>query len=128
MTRNEREISVRKYFTLPLITENVNGTKILHYDFAYSNNGTTILVPNGYKTDFASIPKLLWWWLPPHGRYERAAVIHDYICTNYGILANYQYSSYEAADVFGEAMEILGVWKARRILMVTAVKLLGPKF
>lgn len=37
----------------------------------------TMLVPKGYKTDLASVPRLLWALFPPFGRYAFAAVIHD---------------------------------------------------
>lgn len=39
-----------------------------------------IVVPNGFVTDFASIPQPLWsLGLSPHGQYSRAAVVHDYL-------------------------------------------------
>ena len=38
-------------------------------------------VPNGYKTDGASVPAALWALYPPFtGNYRSAAVIHDYYC------------------------------------------------
>ena len=40
-------------------------------------------VPNGYKTDGASVPAALWALYPPFtGSYRSAAVIHDYYCDN----------------------------------------------
>lgn len=41
--------------------------------------GQAVLVPSGFVTDFASIPRALWQVLPPHGRYSRAAILHDYL-------------------------------------------------
>lgn len=39
-----------------------------------------LTVPAGFVTDFASIPKALWsLGLSPHGRYSRAAIIHDFL-------------------------------------------------
>lgn len=38
-----------------------------------------ITVPEGFTCDMASVPKLLWWWLPPLGRYAHAALLHDYL-------------------------------------------------
>lgn len=40
----------------------------------------SIIVPTGFETDGASIPRPLWWFLPTWGRYSRAAVVHDYLC------------------------------------------------
>jgi hypothetical protein len=37
-----------------------------------------IIVPKGFVTDFASVPRLLWNQIPPFGKYAPAAVLHDY--------------------------------------------------
>ncbi|WP_019986312.1 DUF1353 domain-containing protein [Rudanella lutea] len=37
-----------------------------------------VVVPVGYKTDFASVPMILWGFFPPIGRHCRACVLHDY--------------------------------------------------
>ena len=39
-----------------------------------------ITIPDGFETDLASVPRLFWALLPPQGAYERAAVLHDYLC------------------------------------------------
>lgn len=40
-----------------------------------------ITVPAGFMTDGASVPRILWWFLPPWGdRATRAAIIHDFAC------------------------------------------------
>lgn len=41
---------------------------------------TSITVPEGYKTDFGTIPRIVWSILPPWGTYGKATVIHDYLC------------------------------------------------
>jgi hypothetical protein len=38
------------------------------------------VVPSGYRTDLASIPRALHWLLPPASPYEAAAVRHDVRC------------------------------------------------
>jgi Protein of unknown function (DUF1353) len=38
------------------------------------------VVPDGYHTDLASVPRLLHWLIPPDGPYEAAAVRHDRRC------------------------------------------------
>jgi hypothetical protein len=44
-----------------------------------------IVVPKGFVTDFASIPKALWsLGLSPHGQYSRAAIVHDYLYWSQG--------------------------------------------
>lgn len=41
--------------------------------------GNRIIVPAGFVTDYASVPRWLWTIFSPHERYSRAAVIHDYL-------------------------------------------------
>lgn len=38
-----------------------------------------IEAPAGFLTDYASIPRLLWAIIPPRGRYNRPAIIHDFL-------------------------------------------------
>lgn len=37
-----------------------------------------VRVPVGFECDLASVPRVLWWWAPPDGRYRAAVIIHDY--------------------------------------------------
>jgi len=85
---------------------------------------TEIDVPAGYATDFASIPRFFWRILPPWGNYGKAAVVHDWLCDIEPKLCD----SDTAADIFNEAMVVLGVGKIKRGIMVKAVKWFGPKF
>ena len=44
-----------------------------------------IVVPNGFVTDYASVPKIMWLFgLSPHEQYSRAAIIHDYLYWSQG--------------------------------------------
>jgi len=42
--------------------------------------GIKVAVPAGFLTDFASVPWPMRLILPPRGNYERAAVVHDFLC------------------------------------------------
>lgn len=42
-------------------------------------NLESVMVPIGFVTDLASIPRVFWTALPPQGRYAYAAIIHDYL-------------------------------------------------
>ena len=83
-----------------------------------------IRVPVGYRTDFASIPRFFWRILPPAGRYGKAAVVHDWLCDVSPKICDH----ITAANVFNEAMQVLGVNFAKRAVMVKAVKWFGPRF
>ena len=39
----------------------------------------TIVIPAGFVTDYASIPRPLWVAIPPRGRYNRPAIVHDFL-------------------------------------------------
>ncbi|NDU95703.1 DUF1353 domain-containing protein [Spirosoma terrae] len=43
------------------------------------STGLTLTIPAGFCTDFASVPKLLWWIFPPVGDHILADVVHDYL-------------------------------------------------
>ena len=80
---------------------------------------TVICVPTGTVTDLATVPRLLWSLCPPHGRYAKAAIIHDY-------LYDRAIGSKAYADrTFLEAMEVLGVSRFARTVMYWTVRLFG---
>ena len=70
-------------------------------------HGQPTLIPAGFITDCASVPRGLWNILPPFGKYTKAAVLHDWL---------YQFGTFTRAEadwIFYEAMGTLGVswWK-----------------
>ncbi len=74
--------------------------------------GWVINVPDGFITDFASVPRALWGLYSPTGTYGKAAVVHDYLYRTYGLA-----TKAEADAVFLEAMEYLGTgWWTRHTL------------
>jgi hypothetical protein len=51
------------------------------YKFYYGSFDV-ITIEAGYVTDFASVPKWLWSLLPPIGKHNEAALVHDYLYDN----------------------------------------------
>src|SRR5215207_3681703 len=51
----------------------------LIYEVGEKGPGRAIVVPSGFITDGASVPRFLWGMLPAWGKYSRAAVVHDYL-------------------------------------------------
>lgn len=80
----------------------------------------TIIVPAGFKSDGASVPKGITWVFPRiGGRYTKAAILHDYMYVN-------RIGSKAEADlVFYEACRVLGLNKTVAKLFHWGVKLLG---
>jgi hypothetical protein len=78
-----------------------------------------ITVPEGFASDYASIPKELWGILPPWGQYGSAAVLHDLEYWN-------QRLSREQADaVLREASLALGVDEGLVDVIYHAVRTFG---
>lgn len=76
-----------------------------------------ITVPAGYMSDGASVPRPLWWLLPPWGDVgTRAALFHDYACDRLkaGTPVSGGSTRAECDRLFREALEELGVasWRA----------------
>lgn len=77
---------------------------------------TTWIVPRGFITDFASIPRLLRWVFNINGKSRRAAVLHDYLYVM-------QITTRAEADaMFLEALEACGVDWATRQSMYLGVR------
>lgn len=107
----------------PLYVEILDNRKfVVLEDFSVvTKDGEVITVPEGFTTDAASIPRLFWSFLPPLGRYTKAAVVHDYL------YRTHLKTKEDADKIFLWLMEDLGVEKVRRTVMYYAVKLFGKK-
>jgi hypothetical protein len=80
-------------------------------------------VPDGYKTDGASVPSALWALYPPFtGNYRSAAVIHDYYCDSK------ERSWQDTHKVFYFAMRAAHVDEKTAKIMYGAVYLFGPRW
>lgn len=90
----------------------------LIYDSALLDR--TFIVPTGFMTDLASVPRILWNVLPPMGEYSDAAVIHDALYQHgYGLRRG------QADSVLREAMECCGVGRWTRWTIYAGVRLGG---
>ena len=86
----------------------------------YRGRRDAFVVPAGFRTDFASVPRLAIWLFPRFGRYTPAAVLHDWL-TDVGITAG-AVSARDADGLFRRVMRELGVPPVRRWLMWTGVR------
>ena len=80
---------------------------------------TAITVPQGFTTDFASVPRAFWRIIPPWGEYNRAAVVHDFL------YQQHRYNRKVADRIFLELMTRLGVSWWKRRAMYSAVRSFG---
>ena len=82
-------------------------------------SGVPIQVPAGFVTDYASIPREFWSLLSPHGRYSRAAVVHDFLYWSQLC------SQLQADNLFMIAMKESQVPWTERTAIYEAVRLRG---
>lgn len=65
-----------------------------------------IIVPSGYTTDGASIPKVFWWLLSPFENYFKCCTLHDYLCDLFHLNLLERKT---CDDIFLEAMGEIGI-------------------
>lgn len=75
------------------------------------------IVPEGFRTDFASVPRALVWLIPRYGAYTKAAILHDYLRRS-GVV-----DAADADGIFRRALHEQGVTVPRRWMMWAAVRL-----
>jgi len=93
--------------------------KLEHPLVYQSDIAGSITVPEGFVTDFASVPRIPIAYTLAGDTAHAAAVVHDYLYGNHGVKR-------KVADaVFKEAMAVSGVPWWRRQLMWSAVRVFG---
>ncbi|EQM70952.1 DUF1353 domain-containing protein [Pseudomonas tohonis] len=81
-----------------------------------------VVVPTGYRTDLASVPRLAWRIVPrDHAQARRPAVVHDYIYTS----QTHRFTKEEADRIFQQALIEEGMNRALAWLMWCAVRIGG---
>lgn len=113
-------------FTAPLVVTPLNDgrtwiivTEDLVYEVGEMGSGNEVRVPRWMATDFASVPRPVWWFAAPWGRHGHAAVVHD---AGYFLQDR---SRREYDRIFREAMAVLDTPVLRATLMYWAVRLFG---
>lgn len=96
-------------------------TATLLADVIYQDKDTTYIVPKGYITDGASVPRALSWIYPKYGAYLKAAILHDWLITD--LLPTGAITSNRVDQLFKEAMATLKIPKLRQWSMWSGVRL-----
>lgn len=88
-----------------------------------SRKKIAVAVPEGYVTDFASIPGFAHWMISPFGKHAEAAVVHDWL---YTLGTPGKERERKLADrTFRRALHLVGVGFFRRWIMYAAVRIGG---
>ena len=75
-----------------------------------------VSIEKGYRTNFASVPRLFWPIVPPIGRYSKATVVHDWLIDN---IDKHDLNIHQVNRLFKEAMDVSGVnWFYRNIMFL----------
>lgn len=83
---------------------------------------TTINIPRGFVTDFASVPSSFWSWMPPVGRYGLPAIVHDWLYWDQTLPRS------QADDIFQAALNDLNVSSFRKFILYRSVRWFGGKY
>ena len=84
-----------------------------------------IVVPAGFVTDFASIPRPLWSFINPVGRIKAAAIVHDYLYYKQGILVDRDLTRKECDKEFLKIMRVLKMMWIKRQSAYWALRWFG---
>jgi len=112
----------------------------LDQDLVVSSRGWTLVVPAGFLTDLASIPRFVWWLIAPFELSIAAPIVHDYLYTFGGKIrattdgnitapGGYMTFTRSQADAFLYDLAAAdGVWWWRRWLAYKAVRWFGARY
>lgn len=126
-------IPAERRFTAPLTVTQIGGdrwkTARAFSFYVTQDKKEVITVPEGFETDFASVPLIARWLIPKSGKHNQAAVLHDFLYQNlkedWKNWTGKKYTRKDCDEIFLEAMKILGVNFLKRWTMYRAVRRFG---
>ena len=109
--------------SLRLIDDGDGSRMVLEQPLRYRSDllAGIVDVQSGFVTDFASIPKVLWNVLPPHGAYDRPAIVHDKLYQD-GTFQGVAIDRGTADRVLLEGMKVVGVSTWQRWAIFAGVR------
>lgn len=90
--KNYASVKIFRYGEMPQLTAD------LEY---FDDSIGVIVVPKGFKIDFATIPRIFWSIIAPIGKWTLPSVLHDYL---YDCGYKYGISRKQADKIFYDAM------------------------
>ena len=105
-----------------LVKDFMNGKFELISDYIYQIENYVIKVPQGFITDYASIPRIFRAIVLPYGKHSGASVVHDYL---YSKGCDLSIERKKADKIFLEILKEEGVNPILARLMYIAVRIFG---
>lgn len=93
---------------------------ILMDELIYESGTERYVVPTGFPTNIASVPRVLWGFIPPYGKYSKAAILHDFFYSSRGSVTR-EYADHK----FYELLKECGVGPIKSQLMYRFVRMFG---
>lgn len=109
------------FATGPVLTYVGAGRYVTVGPTVYVGTDETFTIPTGFPTDLASVPRIFWGLIPPTGVYEKAAVLHDWMCLRLAA-GDSPISSHDVDGLFRRVMREAGVGLITRWVMWTGVR------
>ena len=110
----------------PILTYEGAGRYKTVHKCEYVGKDQVLHIPAEFVTDLATVPRLFWALLPPTGAYEKAAVLHDVLCTRLAVAYRYgqraTVSSRDTDGLFRRVMRECGVRFVTRWVMWAGVR------
>ena len=110
---------------MPFVTDTFVVAQVDHKNWClveslvYEGAHESFVVPSGFRTDFATVPRFAQWLIPTYGVYTRAAILHDWLC----VLGHAgSFNRRDADGIFRRTLRELSVSATRRWLMWCAVR------
>lgn len=90
----------------------------IRYEMYFKGSGEWVVIPLGYMSDLASVPFPFSMLFPKSGKWNHAAVVHDYLCEH----CQDRFSQHDIDLAFKDIMKLVGVNSFKRTIAYRAVK------
>jgi Protein of unknown function (DUF1353). len=98
------------------------------YYIGEENSTRYVDVETNFKTDGATIPRWLWWLLPPIGEYTQCTTLHDKLCTTYyitqvvnGVETRVRITRKQIDAILKESMDVMNITPWKKTVIMTGV-------
>ena len=110
-----------QFLSEPSVQADVGFMFVTTNDSVVLINNEALMIPKGFKTDLASIPRILWSIFPPQkSEFVTPSILHDYMYT-----IRYKNDRALADEVFYEAIKLKGASTITSLLMWSSLRLFG---